>query len=112
MIKNQTTVALLVGVALSSLLAFKAGSNYESKNSTAEVEQMQGLYIFTDARPVKEYEYLGTEKANFSLMGSGQYQDVRDKLIRKIKKEYPKANGIIFQFKDGGTDRADAIQFK
>jgi hypothetical protein len=45
-------------------------------------------------------------------MGSGQFQDVRDVLLKKLKKEYPQANGVIFNFHDGGTDKCDAIKFK
>jgi len=101
----------LIGIISLSFLAFKV-ANYEPKNSTAEVDQYQGFYIFVDSKPVKEYEYLGTLQYGMSLMGSGQYQDVRDKLIKKAKKEYPKADGLIFTFKDGGTDRCDAISFK
>jgi len=47
-----------------------------------------------------------------SLSGSGQYQSVRDKLIKKLRKEYPEANGAIFNFHDGGTDMCDAIRIK
>ena len=84
--------------------------NYEPKKATAEVEQMQGLYIFTDSKPVLEYEYLGTVKAAISM--DGQYQGVRDKLIKKAKKDFPTADGLMMQFKSGGTDKCDAIKFK
>ena len=98
---------LLIIVAF-VLTSFAIG--YEPKNSTAEVEQIQGCYIFVDSRPIKKYEYLGTCKYTIAL-ASTQYQSVRDKLIKKIKKEYPDADGIIFHFHDGGQDRADAIKF-
>jgi hypothetical protein len=84
---------------------------YEPKLATAEVNQMQGIYIFVDSKPVREYDYIGTEKVAMS-MGSGQYRDIRDKLIKKVKKEYPNANGIIFYFNEGAADKADAIKIK
>jgi len=93
------------------LLLVSFTANYEPRNSTAEVEQVQGCYIFIDSRPVKEYKYLGTCKYTIAWVGSGQYQDVRNRLIKRIKKEYPEADGIIFHFHDGGEDRADAIKF-
>lgn len=99
----------MIGISLTTLVAF-AIANYEPKKATGEVEQMQGLYIFTDCKPVLEYEYLGTVKATFSM--DSQYQGVRDKLIRKAKKDFPNADGIILQFKSGGTDKCDAIKFK
>lgn len=67
-------------------------------------------YIFVDSEPVSEYEYLGSTKCKIAF--SVQYQSVRDKLIKKVKKQYPKANGVIFHFHDGGTDLADAIYIK
>lgn len=108
---KKQVMALLAGVALMSTLAFRT-LNYEIKSSSAEVEQMQGLYIFTDSKPVKEFEYLGTEKVGM-MLGSPQYAEIRDKLIKKVKKEYPKANGVVFHFGgQGGADRADAILLK
>lgn len=99
-----------IGIALTLSFAFVA-ANYEFNKSTAEVDQVEGVYIFINAKPVNEYKYLGTSKS-FMTLGSGQFQDVRDKLIRKVKKKYPEADGIIFSFYDGGTDKCDAIKFK
>lgn len=82
------------------------------KKSHAEAEQYQGIYIFTDSRPVLEANYLGTVKVSVGLTSSGQYTSVRDLLIKKAKKEYPAAEAIILNFKDGGTDRADVVSFK
>jgi len=77
----------------------------------AEVNQLQGVYIFTDSKPVQDYEYLGTVKTGIGF-NSGQYQPVRDLMIKKIKKQYPNADGAIFYFNDGNADRCDAIKFK
>ena len=99
----------LEGMTLTTLVAFTV-ANYEPKKATGEVEQMQGLYIFTDSKPVLEYEYLGTVKATFGM--DSQYSGVRDKLIKKSKKAFPTADGLIMQFKSGGTDKCDAIRFK
>ncbi len=99
----------IIGISLTSLVAFKVAT-YEPKKATGEVEQMQGLYIFTDSKPVLEYEYLGTVTATFGM--DSQYQGVRDKLIKKAKKDFPNADGLIMQFKSGGTDKCDAIKFK
>lgn len=100
----------LIGMSLATILAFTV-AKYDPKKSTAEVEQFQGLYVFVDANPVMEYEYLGTVKSSFSL-GDEQYTGVRDRLIKKCKKDYPLANGLILTFKTGGADKADAIKFK
>ncbi len=108
--KNVFFFAL--GLLFAGASAFTIHS-IDLKKSTAEVEQLQGLYIFTDSKPLMEYEYLGTVSNKGSLgLGDTQYSGVRDKLISRCKKDYPQADGIIFTFKSGGTDRADAIRFK
>lgn len=99
----------IAGLALISLFSFK--TLYDARKNTAEVEQMEGLFIFVDSKPVQEYEFLGTEKITIGL-GSGQYTDIRNKLIKKVKKEYPTADGVLIHFSNGGTDKADAIKFK
>ncbi|MBR9859803.1 hypothetical protein GYB22_03460 [bacterium] len=90
------------------LSAFK--TDQEVKPNVAEVDQIHGCYVFIDSKPMKEYEYLGTVK-KIMTWGTGQYQDVRDALLKKAKKEYPDANGMIFHFHDGGADEVDAIKF-
>ena len=106
---KKIMLGTLIGLSMTSLVAFTA-ANYEPKKATGEVEQLQGLYIFTDSKPVLEYEYLGTVKATIGW--DSQYQGVRDKLIGKAKKDFPNADGLIMQFKSGGTDKCDAIKFK
>ncbi len=106
---KKIILGIIIGFSLTALVAFTAVI-YEPKKATGEVEQMQGLYIFTDSKPVLEYEYLGTVTATFGM--DSQYQGVRDKLIKKAKKDFPSADGLIMQFKSGGTDKCDAIKFK
>ena len=80
------------------------------------MNQVNGCYLFIDSKPVSSYDYLGTvEISNKDLRknpGSGQFQHLRDILIKKAKEKYPNAEGVIFNFHDGGIDKADAIKFK
>ena len=107
---NKLLYGTLLGISTSTLFAFKI-MNYEAKKSTGEVDQFQGLFIFVDSKPVMEYEYLGTVKSSVSL-GDSQYTGVRDRIIKKAKKDFPEADAIILTFKSGGSDKADAIKFK
>jgi hypothetical protein len=107
--KLNPITAFVAGLLLAGTLAFTA--IYEPSKATAEVDRIEGVYIFTNSLPVMEYEVVGKVKASISF-GSGQYTDVRSLLIKKCKKEYPEANGLIMYFVDGGTDRAEAIKFK
>ena len=106
---KNTILGVTIGFIISLFFAFTI-VNYELKNNTAEVEQSQGVFLFTDSKPLKEYEYLGTVKA---LIGfDAQYTGVRDKLLKKMKNKYPNADGIIFRFNSAGADQGDAIRFK
>lgn len=99
-------IAFALGIVVTGLISFKFA--YDSKKSTGEVEQYEGLYIFTDCKPVMETEYIGTVKSSFG----SQYQDVRDKLIKKAKKDYPEAEALVLTLKSGGTDKCDVVKFK
>jgi hypothetical protein len=93
------------------VFAFSFSRQSEVKKSLAEVEQMEGIYVFVDSRPVREFDHLGTAKIGVSF-GSPQYAQLRDRLISKVKKEFPNADGVILHFSAGGVDKADAIKFK
>jgi hypothetical protein len=59
-----------------------------------------------------EYEYLGTVKSNTGGFGNPQYEGVRNRLLKNIKKDYPQADGAILYLNYGQSDKADAIKFK
>lgn len=99
----------LIATALIGLL-IAARTNQD--NGRANVNQLQGLYVFTDATPAHDFEYLGTVENGIRLAGSSQYQPVRDRLIKKVKEKYPDAEGIIFHFVNNAADKAEAIRFK
>jgi hypothetical protein len=101
--------AVIMLFAYSLLLSFTV-YEYQIKPSTAEAIQVQGLYIFTDSKPVSDYEYLGT--VNVSMSMSGQYNDVKNSLIKKTKKDFPNAEAIIITLVTGSSDKADVIRFK
>ncbi|MDR1866378.1 MAG: hypothetical protein LBR08_12535 [Bacteroidales bacterium] len=110
---KKIILGAITGICFMALLgAGRLAEEYQAKKSTAEVARLQNLYVFSDSTPVKDYEYLGTVKIVIRLLGSGQYTDIRDALIKKAKKEYPDAEGIILNPKDYGADRADVIKFK
>ena len=92
------------------ILAFSVVESYTLRNSSAEVNRLEGLYIFTDSKPLKDYDYLGTVKVTIAF--DTQYNGVRNGLIRKAKNSYPEADGVILTLKAGGQDRADVIKFK
>ena len=95
---------ILIGV--SSMALISAGvSNYVASKQTADVSIYQNVRVFTDCKPVSEYEYLGTVKVRLSV--TGEYTEVRDILLKNAKKDYPNCEGIII-----AGEKADVIRFK
>jgi hypothetical protein len=95
------------GTDKAMMIKFK---NKSEKNNLAKVEQFQGLYIFTDCTPTKEHKYIETVKFSGGF-NNLQYSNVRDTLIKRVRKKYSDAEGIILKFVIGGNDLGDAIKF-
>lgn len=76
-------------------------------DSKAQPDQVQGLYIYYKSKPVSETEYLGTVKAGITWSGSPA--QLLNKLLKKVKDDYPAAQGIIVT---ADMDKADAVKFK
>lgn len=92
-------------------LSVASSVSYQVKKSTGEVNQVQGLYVYTDCKPVQDYIHLGTVKSSGSI-NNPQYTNVRDYLIKKALKEYENADAVILSLNAGGADVCDVIRFK
>lgn len=80
-------------------------------NSLATVEKIQGYYVYILSKPLQDYEVIGT--VTVGSTATNGYNERRKKMIRKLSKEYPKADGIIMDFAGGwDADVGTAIIFK
>jgi hypothetical protein len=95
---------LIIGISFTALVGAGIESYTVNKN-TATVEMYQNIRIFTDSKPVMEYEYLGTVKVHLST--TGFYSEIREILIKNAKKKYPNVEGIIIK-----DNEAEVIKFK
>jgi len=75
----------------------------------AEVNQKEGFLIFMQSQPVAEYEVLGTVKKT-GLTWTGSPEELFNTLMKRAKKDYPKADAIIFE--DIELNHATCIKFK
>jgi hypothetical protein len=80
------------------------------KKEFAQVQKIQGLMIFVKAKPVQDYEYLGSIKGK--LIGSHEFDTMLETFIKNCKKEYPEANAILFDNKIGQTHNTKASDIK
>jgi len=94
------------GEGRATLIKFKEG---EEDKALARVKPHLGVFVFTDCTPVNTFSFVG--KINKAGGMSSDYNDLRDRLIKKALKKYPSAQGIITRFVSGGYDSAEAIRF-
>jgi hypothetical protein len=108
---KRTLIAFVAGLTISGLVAFTA-VNYESKKNTAEVDQIQGFYIFAKSKPVQEYEYLGTVKG--PLVGNHEFDNLVELMVKNAKKDFPNANALIFDgaIKQTHNTKVSAVKIK
>lgn len=103
---------LIITTALTAFFYVGYAQTTEQKqphNSFAIVNQEEGYYIFMFSRPQKQYEVLGTVEKN-GMVWNGKPREMMNIILRRVKKNYPKADGIIF--KGIAMDEAEAIKFR
>jgi len=77
-----------VGLLLSS---FSVTDN--ENESYAEVDKVDGIYIFHFCEPIKEYDYLGT--ISLKVVWSNSPDKLISVMTKKSKNMYPNGEGII-----------------
>ena len=85
---------ILAACGLGLLVSFTIVQSYALKINTAEVNQVQGFYIFAMSSPVLEYEHLGVVTG--PAVGSHEFDKLLDQMLKKARKEYPNGNALIF----------------
>ena len=101
-------------IALSFMLLFSivlfAQTNIQTEQAKATVIDDQGLHIFILSKPTAQYDYLGTVTKSPMGTWAGFPREMYNGLIKKMKKKYPQADGLIIN--DIKMRKADAIKFK
>lgn len=105
--KRNLLLTFIAGAAIVSLFGFKMA--YDAKKNTAEVENVQGLYIFMSSKPVSDFEYLGTVDCP-KIVKEKQYDYMMPLMVKRAKEKFPNCDAVIF--KDNNVWVVDAIKFK
>ena len=106
---KSNLLACLMGCAITLMFAFTM-SNTNPAASSAQVVSIEGLYIFTDSKPLMPYDSLGTVDLGF--VWDTQYESVRNNLIKRAKREHMQADGLILKLDKKGVDKCTVIRFK
>jgi hypothetical protein len=108
-IKKKNTMKNLI----LALFLLAGGYAFGQSDSTgaAIAEKVDGYYIYLLSKPAVEYEVLGV--VSVGSTATNGYNERKDKMIRKVSKKYPDADGIIFDFSGGwSADKGTVISFK
>lgn len=95
-------------LSLIILTAFLLSLQSETNFSEAKVQQVNNVFIFIYSAPAHPYITLGSFKVKQEFTGEPAEQ-VRT-AMKKLRKEYPSANGLLFT--DDQLKQADAIRFQ
>ena len=95
----------ILGIVIIALFSFRNFSDHR----LCQANQQQGYYIYMQSVPVSDYTVLGTVKKT-GVVWTGQPTEMFNILLRKVKKDYPNADGIIFDGID--MEHATCIKFK
>jgi hypothetical protein len=106
---KKSLLSFLFGCSLTIILAFNTDS-FKPNYSTAEVAKIDGLLVFSDSKPVMPYDSIGT--VNLGFVSGTQYETIRKNLIKRAKKGYPNADGVILILNKNGLDNCNVIKFK
>ena len=107
-------------IAAAVLVAGFSTVKFTIDQRTAEVNQFQGFYIYTDCKPVSEFTYIATVKATKLQLGQATgtdagltycdltYSQLKDNLIEQAKKKHKgKGNGMIINTENNTADLID-----
>ena len=94
------------GEGRATMIKFREGED----KIKCKVNRQNGLYVFCDCKPIQEYNQIG--EVGTLTAQSTMYNDIRNKLIKKVLKKYKSVDGIIIHFVERGRDYADVIQLQ
>lgn len=103
---KKLIITLIIIASIS--VSFKSYQDY--KKTDARVNQAEGLYIFMESTPLREYEVLGTVKKTGLTWTGGLPQEMFRIILRRAKKDFPNCDGVIFE--DIEMKHATCIKFK
>lgn len=73
--------------------------------ASARVTQVDGLYIFTDCLPTNQFDSIGSVGLGF--ISGTQYDNIKTNLIKRTKKQFPEAEGLILKLKNNEQEELE-----
>ncbi len=79
-------------------------------NDTSIVSINRGLYCFVDSEPIDSFKKLGPVINKLNLYNV-PFKIAREGFLKRCNKQFPKAQGVVFNFKLNAPNSANAIEF-
>lgn len=102
------SLIVAVGLTFTTYSAICQESKVSDPKALATTEKIDGYYIYVDCTPVAKYEVIGTVNTP-KVVKNNKYKTMRATMLKKGKKEQPKADGFIF--KNQNVYSCEAIKF-
>lgn len=98
----RTKIFILVALVL---VSFKYTESL--KPNHAQVEKVNGLYVFVKCEPLSKFEKLGSVKSA-AIINSYKADYLLEHMTDRVKKQHPTANAVIFT--DKNLVECDAVK--
>ncbi len=109
---KSNVIFFLLGFSLFVIMSFQDSTSVKQNQVVdfrdARVKMNSGMALFIQCEPINKYKYLGSFKV--SVAWTGQTPEMIGIATKKVKSQFPEANGIIFTSDDQGT--FDAVLFE
>lgn len=100
----KTKITLVLAVIGIAAMSFKMSID----KAQANVEQVNGIYVFGFAKPTAKYDVLGMVKIK-GMVSNEKAPHMVDLLTGYAKKDYPSGEAIII---NSDFEKAEVIKFK
>ena len=107
---NNIMKNLIITLIIIATISFSFKSYEDYMKTDARVNQAEGLLIFMESTPLREYEVLGTVKKTGLTWTGGLPQELFRIILRRAKRDYPNSDAVIFD--DIEMKHATCIKFK
>ena len=99
---------IILTLTFISFSAFSQEVKVSDPKALAITEKIDGYYIYVDCKPVAKYEVIGIVNTP-KVVKNNKYKTMRETMLKKGKKDQPKADGFIF--KNQNIYSCEAIKF-
>lgn len=98
------------GTDKATIIKFKKNPDLpKDEYAKAMVNKTDGILVFVDSEPVNEYSIV--ERVSVAISLTGQYSEIKNRVVTKARKASDEAEGVIINFTSNLSDKATVVKF-